>query len=630
MKGAAGGWYTLLLLLVLSGWMSPALAGAPSEPPTLPPLELFLIVGNNLHLADAQRGLRFADDDALRMAQGVATLAPAGQLWLLTDPDLETESSNAPGLALIQAPPTLAALKQAVAEMARAAGAAKDRPIKLLFYFSGHGEPGGILHLADGYLTPEELKTLLGQLGARWAFVLNDACYGAGIVPRGDGATPHPATLFPLEGDIPLASRPPWLGVIAAATPTHEVAALRGGLLTHVALGGLMGLADLNGDGQITFFEWGRYVKTQLARRPNAPEIQVRALERDPLATVLNLAAAGPPSLVLEPDFPAGLIQITVGGTRELVVQHYHHAGVQNRLYLPPGAYDLYHLADGSRAASAPAARVYPSQHLNFTVEVGEQTRLDQRDSLTLAYLVPAALRGSSTLPAGAVVVSITDDDERMFTRFPFETRSRPADLLPARSWQGTLRVDPPWGGVKLGADTGVLTPGFGLRATHLTPRRLEERWLFGTSFLMGYGLTFQPGACCDPADPTRVVDALAHRLRLGLGLNQTWIGPLWRLELEQSFSYAPQLATTGFNNGFKVLADPVRTLSVETLTSHRALQLLQGMGEVSVTLLFPLAAQWEVGPSLQLELLGGVLPGGVYGVPIGTLGVELRPSSLR
>lgn len=255
---------TALAILVVAG-MRPAAAR------TVP---YAILIGNNAPPSEGVTAplgvLRYADDDAVRYYQLFSALGEASLLAVLD----ATTQRRYPRLANVAEPPTLANLRRVVARYAAAMAADRlrgDSPV-LYFAFSGHGARdrtgAAFLALLDGPLTQSVLyDEILARLPAVYSHVLIDACHAGGVVGvRGDlfddevsaHATPvSPDDVAPLL-EAQRFARLPHVGVIIATTlaqEVHEWSEIEAGVFSHEVLSGLLGPADINGDGEIEYTE---------------------------------------------------------------------------------------------------------------------------------------------------------------------------------------------------------------------------------------------------------------------------------------------------------------------------------------------------------------------------------------
>jgi hypothetical protein len=267
-----------------------------------------IVIGNNAPPSDGSAGpagsarplhpLRYADDDAVRYYQLFSAI---GQARLLAVLDTPTQRRY-PELARIAEPPTLASLRSIVASYAAAMTADRQRgdsPV-LYFAFSGHGARdrtgAAFLALLDGPLTQSVLyDEVLARLPAVYSHVLIDACHAGGVVGvRGDlfdrevSAQTAPVTdddVLPLIADE-RSARLPQVGIIVATSPgqeAHEWSEIEAGVFSHEILSGLVGPADVNGDGAIEYTEIQAFVAAA-NRDVKDPRAMVRVIARPPRA----------------------------------------------------------------------------------------------------------------------------------------------------------------------------------------------------------------------------------------------------------------------------------------------------------------------------------------------------------
>ncbi|HSR96902.1 MAG TPA: caspase family protein [Kofleriaceae bacterium] len=236
-----------------------------------------VVIGNNDPPGDATTlgRLRYADDDAVRFYQLFSRFAQDARL--LTVMDGETQHRY-PGLAAVARSPTLANLHGVVAELAPRMAADRARGDEPVFYFvfSGHGmrstagEP--FLALLDDRLTHDVLyDQLLAKLPASYAHLIIDACYAAAVVGvRGDPfATEIDATAEPvLPSELTAVTgqtqdRHPTVGALVATSlgeEAHEWSRIESGVFSHEVISGLLGAADVNGDGRVEYSELQAFI----------------------------------------------------------------------------------------------------------------------------------------------------------------------------------------------------------------------------------------------------------------------------------------------------------------------------------------------------------------------------------
>ena len=196
-----------------------------------------LVVGND----QGQRpdvALSYAETDAARVAamlQEVGGVRPEN-LVLLRGQDAAAVRG-----ALI-----------AVNDRVRAAG----RQTMLIVYYSGHADTGA-LHLGPTSLELRELEQLVRGSAASFRLLILDACR-SGALTRVKGGSPIPPF------DVQLAERVAGEGAVfltssSASEDSQESDEIKGSFFTHALVSGLLGAADVNGDGRVTLDETYRY-----------------------------------------------------------------------------------------------------------------------------------------------------------------------------------------------------------------------------------------------------------------------------------------------------------------------------------------------------------------------------------
>ncbi|WAS95826.1 caspase family protein [Nannocystis punicea] len=274
---------TSAILLLSLALAAPAAGAADSTAttatatsPAAPARRFALVIGSNAAPDERTPGLRFADDDAARVAE---LLREAGvDVELVAEFDQDTQAVHGAQVAGLR-PPTREGALQAhaalVARMkaARAAGAA----VEYLVYFSGHGDIGpdgqGFLAMSEGTrLTRHDLFAgLLAGSPADYNHLVLDACQSEALVlSRGGSRAGWKSDR--VEGDGQAVQkyldglhldRFPNTGVLLASSAdqqTHEWERYRGGIFTHELLSALRGAGDVNGDGRLEYSEVGAFV----------------------------------------------------------------------------------------------------------------------------------------------------------------------------------------------------------------------------------------------------------------------------------------------------------------------------------------------------------------------------------
>jgi hypothetical protein len=244
-----------------------------------------LVVGSNRAPRPGLATLRYADDDAVRWTMLFRTFG--AEVELLTDLDTESERLYGPDVPLHRSP-THAEVMRAMARLRGSIEHARATGVRTAFYFiyAGHGdeeEGEGFVGLADGRLRRREIEEkILAVSGADTNHVIVDACRSYYIAyDRGPGGTrrPWPEPYF----DAGTASRLRNTGFVLASSSggsAHEWEEFQAGIFSHEVRSGLLGGADANGDGKITYAELAAFVRVanQAVRNDRyRPDILARA-----------------------------------------------------------------------------------------------------------------------------------------------------------------------------------------------------------------------------------------------------------------------------------------------------------------------------------------------------------------
>ncbi len=287
----------LLVLLVLGGLLLPRPAGASSPAPAARPTIFALVIGVSRPIDRRSDPLLYADDDAILFHKLFMRI---GQSILLVEPDAESARRHGP---LPEArPPTRANVRAAAEELLGriAAARARGEAPQLYFIYSGHGEvvrSQGHLALADGRFTARDLGVLLGRSRAEGNHVIVDACKSYFIVRPGGGGGGGDATT--------LVERFPNTGFIlstSAASSSHEWEVLHAGIFSHEVRSGLVGAADLDGDGLVSYDELRGFVEVANATIGDArfrPRIFVHAPHGDGDRALFRVRPSRFPSLTI-------------------------------------------------------------------------------------------------------------------------------------------------------------------------------------------------------------------------------------------------------------------------------------------------------------------------------------------
>ncbi|GMV43796.1 MAG: hypothetical protein AMXMBFR64_55120 [Myxococcales bacterium] len=244
-----------------------------------------VVVGHNGSEDPGLAPLRYADDDAIRYWELLRLTAD--EATLLVDPDEETARLYR---SVPRRPPTRAAVLEALAttrERMAADRARGDTPM-LYFVYSGHGnydqEGRGYTWLEGGRFTTRDLydQVLAPSEGSPVVLIV-DACNAALLVnSRGPGSTGDRRRAAPSTMNL---EHYPNVGVIlssSSVSEVHEWGRYLAGVFSHEVRSGLLGPADLDGDGAVTFPELAAFVASANDRVAN-PTLRLAPYIRPPL-----------------------------------------------------------------------------------------------------------------------------------------------------------------------------------------------------------------------------------------------------------------------------------------------------------------------------------------------------------
>jgi hypothetical protein len=254
--------------------------------PPVPRTSFAVVIGNNRSLGNRRPDLHYADDDAAKYFDILQTVAP-GRVTLLADFDEDTarlfpeEHSHA-------SMPTRAELLRIGQELAGAVrGAARvERETDLYFVFAGHGdvdEGMGFIELADARFTSADLESWLRAIPFSRAHVILDSCNSFFMLGARRPGGRYYAT--PEDAARALSARLPNVGVFlstSAEGESFEWSELQSGVFSHVVRSGLLGAADADGDGAVSYVELAAFVATATADVRN-PTMRPHVYARGPV-----------------------------------------------------------------------------------------------------------------------------------------------------------------------------------------------------------------------------------------------------------------------------------------------------------------------------------------------------------
>jgi hypothetical protein len=268
--------------------------GAPG-PAAAPAAARFAIVVGVNHSIDANAPmLRYSDDDAALYQDLFRSLG--ARTYVLTRFDQNTQRLHPQAAAEAQDPrrkELLAVLDAVAADITKARS--RGLPTELYFVYAGHGqiERGrGYLALEDARLYGADIESLIiDRAHADRTHVIVDACYSAFLAySRGPGGERGEARGFSTMGT--LAGRPD-VGLVlstSSARESHEWSEFQAGIFSHEIRSGLLGAADADQDGQVSYLEIAAFVDRANQPIPNEryrPDVYVKPPQ--PAAPLLDL-----------------------------------------------------------------------------------------------------------------------------------------------------------------------------------------------------------------------------------------------------------------------------------------------------------------------------------------------------
>jgi hypothetical protein len=173
-------------------------------------------------------------------------------------------------------------LGNSLAEQVRAAAKA-GQETELYFIFAGHGDVAqgeGFIEMADGRFTSSELKAWLKAIPFTRAHVILDSCNSFFMLGVRKPGGRHFATSE--DAAQALATRLPNVGVFLSTSAEGEAfewSEIQSGIFSHVVRSGLLGAADANRDGSVSYLELAAFVDTATVavRNPNMrPHVYAR------------------------------------------------------------------------------------------------------------------------------------------------------------------------------------------------------------------------------------------------------------------------------------------------------------------------------------------------------------------
>ncbi len=285
------------------------------------PYRAALIVGVSVGF-DGGAPLQFADDDAARYFELLSTRVDEARILTVLDPDSQ---KLFPDVASVAGAPTLLALDESLSELKTRAELARSdgKRTELLFVYVGHGRVRGgegEVKLLDGSVERHALhEKVLAAKSFDRVHVIVDACSAYHFVnARGDEDVDRAFESFLTSETL---GAHPTAGAALATSgegPTHEWSEIRGGLFSHEVRSGLLGAADADVDGLVTYYELEAFLAAANLGVPaplGRPRVWVRAPAVELHAALAPTVRSGP-AVSFEADVEGHFLVIDDRGLR--------------------------------------------------------------------------------------------------------------------------------------------------------------------------------------------------------------------------------------------------------------------------------------------------------------------------
>lgn len=312
-------------LSLLAGCL--VLAAVPARAETPPPIATYAIVVGSNAGGPGQTELKYAEDDARRVA------GLLGELGGYTPDNVD-----------VVVHPTPDQLRDRLVRLSTRVNAdlAAGRQARVFFYYSGHARATA-LDLGNQELPLAELRTRLFSVPAALTVVVLDACQ-SGAFSRVKGAAPAADFSYNSRNQLDATG----IAVLASSSGSElsqESETLRSSYFTHHLLVGMRGAGDANRDGQVSIDEAYRYAyhQTLLATAETAVGGQHVSLEVD-LKGHGEIPMSFPRAATSSIELPASLEGKTLVEDRKakaVVAETYKAKGAPVRIAVAPGEYQV-------------------------------------------------------------------------------------------------------------------------------------------------------------------------------------------------------------------------------------------------------------------------------------------------
>lgn len=352
---------SLFLLTLLATTLAAADTPAPEGPGPSRTALFALVIGVNRSHEARLPTLRYADDDAARYQDLFRMLG--ARTYLLARLDDNTRRLH-PQAAAEALEPRRAELTGAVDRLRADVALARSRGVQAVAYvvYAGHGNVRngeGYVSLEDGPLTGRVLaEEVVGRLGADRVHLIVDACYSYFLAySRGPGGQRRPLPAgFSRAVELAQADNVGLLLSTSSARESHEWEAFQAGIFNHEVRSGLLGAADADGDGQVSYREIAAFVERANLAIPNdrfRPQVHARPPKDSELLVDLR------PGLGrrLEVDGALGAHYVLEDANGVRLAEFHNAPGQSVRLLRPPPLGRVYLRRVGEeREYSLPAA----------------------------------------------------------------------------------------------------------------------------------------------------------------------------------------------------------------------------------------------------------------------------------
>jgi hypothetical protein len=255
-------WFWFVLSTLVALLTVPAVRAAPAPRRTT----FGVVIGNNRSLGSRRPDLHYADDDAAKYFAILQTLGP-DNVSLLADFDGDTGRLFPEARARAVAPSRTELLRvgRELADQVRASSQAGNET-DVYFVFAGHGdiEGGmGFIELDDARFTSNDLEQWLRAIPFTRGHVILDSCNSFFMV----GGRKPGGRYYVTSEDAArsLAAKLPNVGVFlstSAEGESFEWSEIQSGVFSYVVRSGLLGAADADGDGAVSYLELAAFVAT--------------------------------------------------------------------------------------------------------------------------------------------------------------------------------------------------------------------------------------------------------------------------------------------------------------------------------------------------------------------------------